>query len=144
MSNRRATGQARLWAGGIGMAAVAAAMIGMGTADADDGSVPTDIGLLNAAESNVLEGFAATGRTDTVFPDLIGKLDAVQTPLLLSDNSFVSGFGEALFNGPDQQLEQSSEAFLSASQALAAEPTQLDRAQRLCVSGLPTRRFGVR
>ena len=34
MGNRRTTGQARLWAGGIGMAA-AAAMIGMGTAHAD-------------------------------------------------------------------------------------------------------------
>ena len=125
MSNRRTTGRARLWAGGVGTVAAAAAMIGMGTAHADDGSVPTDIGLLNTAESNVLEGFAATGRTDTVFLDLIGKLDAVQTPLLSSDNSFVSGFGEALFNGPDQQLEQSSETFLSASQAIAAEPTNL-------------------
>ena len=40
MGNRRTTGQARLWAGGIGMAAAAAAVIGMGTAHAD---TPDDV-----------------------------------------------------------------------------------------------------
>jgi hypothetical protein len=118
MSSRRTTGRARLWAGGIGMAAAAAAMIGMGTAHADDGSVPTDIGLLTTAETDVTEAFSLNGQTpDTGF---FSQLEAIQTPLLSSDNSFVSGVGEALFNGPDQQLAQSSEAFLSAAEALSS------------------------
>jgi hypothetical protein len=118
MSNRRTTGQARLWAGGVGMAAVAVAVIGMGTAHADDGSVPTDIGLLTTAETDVTDAFSLNGQApDTGF---FSQLEAIQTPLLSSDNSFVSGVGEALFNGPDQQLAQSSEAFLSAAEALSS------------------------
>jgi hypothetical protein len=50
---------------------------------------------------------------------------AVQTPLLSSDNSLVSGLGELLFTGPDQQLAQSAETFLSAADAYAADPTSL-------------------
>jgi hypothetical protein len=125
------TSSVRRWVAGVGFvggAALAAAMVGTaGTpaARADNGSVPTDIGLLNAAETNVLDGFSLTGHTDTAFPDVIGKLEVIQTPLLSSDNSFVSGFGEALFNGPDQQLAQASETFLSAAQAVAADPTSL-------------------
>ena len=118
MSNRRTTGQARLWAGGVGMAAAAAAVIGMGTAHADDGSVPTDIGLLTTAETDVTDAFSLNGQTpDTGF---FSQLEAIQTPLLSSDNTFVSGVGEALFNGPDQQLAQSGEAFLSAAEALSS------------------------
>jgi hypothetical protein len=118
MSNQRTNGQARLWAGGIGMAAAAAAVIGMGTAHADDGSVPTDIGLLTTAETDVTDAFNLTGQTpDTGF---FSQLEAIQTPLLSSDNSFVSGVGESLFNGPDQNLAQASEAFLSAAEALSS------------------------
>ena len=122
MSSHRTTGQARLWAGGIGMAAAAAAMIGAATAHADDGSVPTDIGLLTTAETDIAEAFSLSGQTNAgagVFPEL----EAIQTPLLSSDNSFVSGFGEALFNGPDQQLAQASEAFLSAAETLSSDTT---------------------
>jgi hypothetical protein len=123
MSNRRTTGQARLWAVGTGMAAAAAAVIGMGTAHADDGSVPTDIGLLNTAQADIAEAFSLNGQTpDTGF---FPELEAIQTPLLSSDNSFVSGFGEALFNGPDQQLAQTSEAFLSAAETLSSDTTNL-------------------
>ena len=60
MTRHRTTGQARLWAGGIGMAAAAAAMIGMASAPvarADDGSLATDIGLLDSAQTNVTDGF---------------------------------------------------------------------------------------
>jgi hypothetical protein len=122
MGNRRTTGQARLWAGGISTAAAAAAMIGMGTAHADVGSVPTDIGLLNTAQTDIAEAFSLSGQTNAgagFFPEL----EAIQTPLLSSDNSFVSGFGEALFNGPDQQLAQASEAFLSAAETLSSDTT---------------------
>ncbi len=123
MSNRRTTGQARLWAVGTGMAAAAAAVIGMGTAHADDGSVPTDIGLLNTAQADIAEAFSLNGQTpDTGF---FPELEAIQTPLLSSDNSFVSGFGEALFNGPDQQLAQTSEAFLAAAETLSSDTTNL-------------------
>jgi hypothetical protein len=123
MSNRRTTGQARLRAVGTGMAAAAAAVIGMGTAHADDGSVPTDIGLLNTAQTDIAEAFSLNGQTpDTGF---FPELEAIQTPLLSSDNSFVSGVGEALFNGPDQQLAQTSEAFLSAAETLSSDTTNL-------------------
>ena len=123
MSNRRTTGQARLWAVGTGMAAAAAAVIGMGTAHADDGSVPTDIALLNTAQADIAEAFSLNGQTpDTGF---FPELEAIQTPLLSSDNSFVSGFGEALFNGPDQQLAQTSEAFLAAAETLSSDTTNL-------------------
>jgi hypothetical protein len=130
MSRHRTTGQARLCAGGIGMAAAAAAMIGMGTAHADDGSLATDIGLLDSAATNVTEGFdvwtQAYGEAPPSSADLtqaITQFETDQTPLLSSDNSLLSGLGEALFNGPDQQLAQASETFLSAAEAYAADPS---------------------
>jgi hypothetical protein len=128
MTRHRATGQARLWAGGIGMAAAAAAMIGMGTAHADD--LSTDIGLLETAATNVTDGFniwtQAYGEAPPSSADLtqaITQFEADQTPLLSSDNSLLSGLGESLFNGPDQQLAQASDAFLSAAEAYAADPS---------------------
>ena len=117
-SNRRSSCRVRQWGASAGLAA-AAAMIGIGTAHADDGSVPADIGLLNTAQTDIAEAFALSGQTPTeasFFPEL----EAIQTPLLSSDNSLISGFGEALFNGPDQNLAQASEAFLSAAEALSA------------------------
>jgi hypothetical protein len=123
MSNRRTTGQARLRAGGIGTVAAAAAVIGMGTAHAD-GSVPTDIGLLNTAQTDIAEAFSLSGHTNAD-AGFFSELEAIQTPLLSSDNSFVSGFGEALFNGPDQNLAQASEAFLSAAETLSSDTTNL-------------------
>jgi hypothetical protein len=119
MSRHRTTGQARLWAGGIGTAAAAAAMIGVASAPAalaDDGSLATDIGLLDSAATNVTEGF-------NVWTQAITQFEADQTPLLSSDNSLLSGLGESLFNGPDQQLAQASDTFLSAAEAYAADPS---------------------
>jgi len=130
MSRHRTTGQARLRAGGIGMAAAAAAMIGMGTAHADDGSLATDIGLLDSAATNMTDGFdvwtQAYGEAPPSSADLtqaITQFEADQTPLLSSDNSLLSGLGESLFNGPDQQLAQASDTFLSAAEAYAADPS---------------------
>ncbi|MGA8332479.1 MAG: hypothetical protein WB777_24815 [Mycobacterium sp.] len=108
----------------MGLAAAATAMIGMGTAHADDGSVPADIGLLNTAQTDIADAFTLSGHTNAdanFFPEL----EAIQTPLLSSDNSIVSGFGEALFNGPDQQLAQASEAFLAAAETLSSDTTNL-------------------
>jgi hypothetical protein len=128
MSRHRTAGQARLWAGGLSTAAAAAAMIGMGTAHADD--LSTDIGLLETAETNVTDGFniwtQAYGEAPPSSASLtqaITQFEADQTPLLSSDNSFLSGLGESLFNGPDQQLAQASDAFLSAAEAYAADPS---------------------
>jgi hypothetical protein len=133
MSRHRTTGQARLWAGGIGTAAAAAAMIGVASAPAalaDDGSLATDIGLLDSAATNVTEGFnvwtQAYGEAPPSSADLtqaITQFEADQTPLLSSDNSLLSGLGESLFNGPDQQLAQASDTFLSAAEAYAADPS---------------------
>ena len=101
---------------------MAAGMIGAAPgAHADD--LSTDIGLLNAAESNMQDAFSLSGQTDTEFPHLISEWEAIQTPLLSSDNSLVSGWGEFLFNGPDQQLAQSTDAFLLAGEALVADPS---------------------
>ena len=123
-SNHRTRSRVRQWSTAAVLAAAAAAMIGMGTAHADDGSVPTDIGLLNTAQADIAEAFSLSGQTNAdagFFPEL----EAIQTPLLSSDNSFVSGFGEALFNSPDQQLAQASEAFLSAAETLSSDTTNL-------------------
>ena len=129
-SIRRASCLVRQWSSGAGLAAAAAAVIGMGTAHADDGCLTTDIGLLNSAATNVTEGFnvwtQAYGEAPPSSADLtqaITQFEADQTPLLSSDNSLLSGLGEALFNGPDQQLAQASDAFLSAAEAYAADPS---------------------
>lgn len=123
-SNRRASGRIRQFSTGAGLAAAAAAMIGMGTAHADGGSVPADIGLLDTAQADLAEAFTVTGNSSGA-PDFYPELVAIQTPLLSSDNSLVSGFGEALFNGPDQHLAQAAETFLSAAQALGPDTTNL-------------------
>jgi hypothetical protein len=127
---RRASCLVRQWSTGAGVAAAAAAVIGMGTAHADD--LSTDIGLLETAQTDVSDGLTAIGQLPGVggtppaeLGDLIGKFEAIQTPLLSSDNSVVSGLADSLFNGPDQQLAQSGEAFLSAADAYAADPTSL-------------------
>jgi hypothetical protein len=118
MASTRRNRRARRWGTGMGLAA-AVAVVGMGTAHADDGALPADIGLLNTAQTDIAEAFALSGHTNAdanFFPEL----ESIQTPLLSSDNSFVSGFGEALFNGPDQSLAQAGEAFLTAAQTLSS------------------------
>ena len=121
------TNAVRRWAAGVGLAggaAVAAAMIGTGgspAAHADD--LSTDIGLLDTVETNLADVSNLGGEPDTIVPHLISQLEAIQTPLLSSDNSLVSDLGGALFNGPDQQLAQTTGAFLSATEAFAADPS---------------------
>jgi hypothetical protein len=136
-SHHSATGWARRWGVGFGIAAAAgaaAATIGMtaSAAHADDGSLGTDIGLLNSAETDVIEALNAFNQVSgnglpSDFPgnlvNLTDQFEAIQTPLLSSDNSFVSDLGDALFNGPDQQLAQSSDAFLVAAEAFSTDPT---------------------
>lgn len=130
-SNRRISCRVRQWSASAGLAAAAAATMGLAcapAAHADD--LSTDIGLLETAETNVADGFniwtQAYGEAPPSSADLtqaITLFEADQTPLLSSDNSVLSGLGESLFNGPDQQLAQASDAFLSAAEAYAADPS---------------------
>jgi hypothetical protein len=131
ISTRGSVRRVRQWSTGAGVAAAAASMMGLASAPAahaDD--LSTDIGLLNSAETNVTDGFdiwtQAYGEAPPSSADLtqaITQFEADQTPLLSSDNSLLSGLGESLFNGPDQQLAQASDAFLSAAEAYAANPS---------------------
>ncbi len=122
----------RPWSVGAGLVGGAvAAMIGAAgvpVAHADD--LATDIGLLNTAETDATDAFNAlsqvVGQTPpnpATLADIISQYDATQTPLLSSDNSLLSGLGSALFNGPDQQVAQSAETFLSAADTYVANPT---------------------
>jgi hypothetical protein len=92
---------------------------------AADGSLATDIGLLNTAQADLTDAFNVLGQPQPT-PDIFSQIEAIQTPLLSSDNSFASGLGDVLFNGPDQQLAQASEAMLSAADAFSADPTGTD------------------
>lgn len=136
-SNCRAVSRVRQFSAAAGLAAAAAATIAMGVARADGGSVPADIGLLDTAQADLAEAFTVTGNSSGA-PDFYPELVAIQTPLLSSDNSLVSGFGEALFNGPDQHLAQAAETFLSAAQALGPDTTNLGALGNFASAG-----FGV-
>jgi hypothetical protein len=137
-SDHRTASPARRWGVGVGVAAgagVAAAMIGMvgaPSAYADDGSASADLGLLMSADADVTEAINVLNNLPGVVIDIgspaepidaISQFEAIQTPLLSSDNSFLSGLGGLLFDGPDQQLNQASGAFLSAVQAYVADPS---------------------
>jgi len=130
-SIRRSSCRVRQWSASAGLAAAAAAMMGLANApDAHADDLSTDVGLLETAETNVTDGFniwtQAYGEAPPSSADLtsaITQFEADQTPLLSSDNSFLAGLGESLFNGPDQQLAQASDAFLSAAEAYAADPS---------------------
>ncbi|WP_343709866.1 hypothetical protein [Mycobacterium sp.] len=116
-------------------AGVTVAMIGMAgapAARADDGALATDIGLLDTAAADTTEAFTMlTNQPGVVIgignPDLltgaINQFEAIQTPLLSSDNSFLSGLGDSLFNGPDQQLAQTSDVLVTAVQSYIADPS---------------------
>ncbi|KAA8969197.1 hypothetical protein [Mycobacterium sp.] len=129
-SDRGVANQARRWgvgvgsAAGAGMAAAVIALTGAPAARADDGSVPADIGLLTTAETDINEATSVAGQTlPSSSLEFFSKLEAVQTPLLSSDNSFFSSVGDFLFSGPDQHLAHASEAFLAASEAFSSDPT---------------------
>jgi len=106
----------RRWSVGAALAAAGATMLGtagLAVAHADDGAA-TDIGLLTTAQTDATEALTALNQlaagepVSTGFVGVIDKVADVQTPLLSSDNSLISGVGGLLFNGPDQQLAQSA------------------------------------
>ncbi|WP_154677651.1 hypothetical protein [Mycolicibacter icosiumassiliensis] len=107
----------------------AAAIFGMGTALAD-GSDVTDLDLISSASANAIEAFSIISKTSGDAPldtsryaSDFTQLEGIERPLLTSDNETFSGLGHLLFDGPDQQLSQTSEAFLSAAQEYAADPS---------------------
>jgi hypothetical protein len=136
--------QARRCSVGFGIAVgavAAAAMIGVASApaahaDPVDVSTSTDLGLLDAAAADMTEANDVLHNLPGVVvvdlfggisnaADVIDQFEAIQAPLLSSDNSFFSGLGHVLFDYPDQQLNQASDAFLSAVQSFAADPSSL-------------------
>ena len=127
MSNRRTTGQARLWAGGIGMAA-AAAMIGMGTAHADTtdeviGQAVSDLNqgnaLLDAAPTTDLSAqqadflLIAQGANETSFLTDIGTQQDLTSA---SDQTFLASADEQLVTAA-QNVLSTDQAFITADQA---------------------------
>jgi hypothetical protein len=152
-SEHRTTSQARRRTVGVGMvvgAGVAAAIIGMPgapAAHADDGSASTDlIGLLDSAAADMTEANDVLHNIPGVVvvdlggvignaADTINQFEAIQEPLLSSDNNFWSGLGDFLFADPDQQLNQASDAFLTATQAVAADPSSLIAGLELSLAG---------
>jgi hypothetical protein len=136
MSNR---GQARLWAAGTGMAAAAAAVIGMGTAHADDTS---PLVVLGDAQSALIDANQVLGQIDVsgltgdeagVGPGIttlidtqdhaltaLDKLDSAESAILSVDNGSLSNFISPLFTNLDQQWYQTAEALLGADQSIAS------------------------
>jgi hypothetical protein len=126
-----------LMASGIGMAA--AAMIGMGTAHADDTS-PLDV--LGDAQSDLIDANQVLGQIDVsgltgdeagVGPNIttlidtqdhaltaLDKLDSAESAILSFDNGSLSNFISPLFTNLDQQWYQTAEALLGADQSIAS------------------------
>jgi hypothetical protein len=125
MSNRRTKGQARLWAGGISMAAAAAAMIGMGTAHADTaddllGQAGADL----TQATQVLDSVPATA-LDAKEASLVDAIVGIQTvtdqqaipeaETYLNDLPVADQTNPLLLDA-NQQLVQASQELLTADQ----------------------------
>jgi hypothetical protein len=138
MSSNRPNCRVRQWSAGAGLAATAAAVIGMGTAHADDAS-PLD--LLGDAQSALIDANQVLGQIDVsgltgdeagVGPGIttlldtqdhaltaLDKLDSAESAILSIDNGSLSNFISPLFTNLDQQWYQTTEALLSADQSIA-------------------------
>jgi hypothetical protein len=139
MSSNRPNCRVRHWSAGAGLAAAAAAVIGMGTAHADDTS-PLD--LLGDAQSALTNANQVLGQIDVsgltgdeagVGPSIttlidtqdhaltaLDKLDSAESAILSVDNGSLSNFISPLFTNLDQQWYQTTEALLSADQSIAS------------------------
>jgi hypothetical protein len=137
MSNRRTTGQARLWAGGISTAAAAAAMIGMGTAHADtpDDVLDQAINYFNQGDS-VLDT-ASTADLGTRSADLLsgqenlGAEIAQILPQLGTQQDLLIPTDQTLLAVVDEQWVTAAQNVLSADQTFVAA----DQAGQLSGSG---------
>lgn len=132
-------------AGLVAGAGVVAVAVGMGSAYADtpEGSVEE----LQSAAADLTQANDVLGKVDIPADDarpheLLGSqiqfqdhalplldgqggAEAIQASLLSSHDSFLSGLGNFLFDGVDQQFAHASEAVFSADQAFAADPSSL-------------------
>jgi hypothetical protein len=139
MSSNRPNCRVRHWSAGAGLAAAAAAVIGMGTAYADDTS-PLD--LLGDAQSALIDANHVLGQIDVsgltgdeagVGPSIttlidtqdhaltaLDKLDSAESAILSVDNGSLSNFISPLFTNLDQQWYQTTEALLGADQSIAS------------------------
>jgi hypothetical protein len=128
-------------------AGVAAAIIGAPAAHADDelGDTPhpiipvTPASLLSSTTDNLTETNNVLSQADlpdefqgVLGPqtqvldnglDLVDKYEAIQAPLVSSDNPSLVDLGSLLFLVNDQQIEQASGAVLSATQAFDSAPS---------------------
>jgi hypothetical protein len=129
-SNRRTTRRARLGAGGICMAAAAAAMIGVGTAHAD---TPDDV--IGQADQDLIQAVDALQQAPTAGLDsqelsiitgqesqlynmegLLTNLESQQDGLPVADQAGLADVDQGLLNA-DQQMLDGVQAFVSADQA---------------------------
>jgi hypothetical protein len=121
MSNRH---QDRRWGVGIGMAAAAAAMIGMGTAHAD---TPDDV--LGQAVSDLSQGVSVLDAAPTadLSADQLNFFTSQETPItdlepfltqIASQQDGLSTADQAYVLGADEQLVTAAQNVLSADQAL--------------------------
>ena len=138
MISNRPNCRVRQWSAGAGLAVAAVAVIGMGTAHADDIS-PLD--LLGDAQSALIDANQVLGQIDVsgltadeagVGPSIttlidtqdhaltiLDKLDSAESAILSFDNGSLSDFVSPLLTNLDQQWDQTTEALLSADQSIA-------------------------
>jgi hypothetical protein len=138
MFSNRPNCRVRQWSAGAGLAVAAVAVIGMGTAHADDIS-PLD--LLGDAQSALIDANQVLGQIDVsgltadeagVGPSIttlidtqdhaltiLDKLDSAESAILSFDNGSLSNFVSPLLTNLDQQWYQTTEALLSADQSIA-------------------------
>jgi hypothetical protein len=124
MSNRRTTGQARLWAGGIVMAAAAAAVIGMGTAHADtpDDVIGQALAVIN--EGDALLDTAPTADLGTESASLLSRQENLGG--LDSDLNQLASLQDQLSPGDQAFLASADEQWVTAAQnVLSADQTFL-------------------
>jgi hypothetical protein len=139
MISNRPNCRVRQWSAATGLAAAAVAVIGMGTAHADDTS-PLD--LLGDAQSALTDANQVLGQIDVsgltadeagVGPSIttlidtqdhaltiLDKLDSAESAILSFDNGSLSNFVSPLLTDLDQQWYQTTEALLGADQSIAS------------------------
>jgi hypothetical protein len=139
MINNRPNCRVRQWSAGAGLVVAAVAVIGMGTAHADD-TGPLD--LLGDAQSALTDANQVLGQIDVsgltgdeagVGPSIttlidtqdhalsiLDKLDSAESAILSFDNGSLSNFVSPLLTNLDQQWYQTTEALLGADQSIAS------------------------
>jgi hypothetical protein len=152
MSNRRTTGQARLWAGGIGMAAAAAAMIGVAGAPAARADAIDDLLVQSEADINdaatIYSGIDASLLPAQQAANIGGEVSALQgqADLISQIQSQQDALPEALQSGSqlvsaDNQLATASGDLLSAMNTYVNDADAGDYATGATLSGEVTGYF---